>query len=170
VRDVHRTHYGRICPIETPEGANIGLITSLASFSQVNPLGFIEAPYRRVVDGKVTDDVQYMTAHEEDRYVIAQANTALDENNGFAGDSVLTRRLGDPFYVDPETVDFMDVSPKQIVSVPTSLIPFSEHDDANRALMGSNMQSQAVPLIRPDAPMSAPASRSACRAIRGPSS
>lgn len=152
VRDVHRTHYGRICPIETPEGANIGLITSLASFAQVNPLGFIEAPYRRVVDGKVTDDVQYMTAHQEDKFVIAQANTVLDDHNGFAGDSVLTRRLGDPFYVDPETVDFMDVSPKQIISVPTSLIPFLEHDDANRALMGSNMQSQAVPLIRPDAP------------------
>ena len=152
VRDVHRTHYGRICPIETPEGANIGLITSLASFAQVNPLGFIEAPYRRVVDGKVTNDVQYMTAHQEDKYVIAQANTVLDDTNGFANDSVLTRRLGDPFYVDPETVDFMDVSPKQIISVPTSLIPFLEHDDANRALMGSNMQSQAVPLIRPDAP------------------
>ncbi|CAA9560317.1 MAG: DNA-directed RNA polymerase beta subunit [uncultured Truepera sp.] len=152
VRDVHRTHYGRICPIETPEGANIGLITSLASFSQVNPLGFIEAPYRRVVDGKVTDDVQYMTAHEEDKWVIAQANTALGDDNSFSGNSVLTRRLGDPFYVDPETVDFMDVSPKQIISVPTSLIPFLEHDDANRALMGSNMQSQAVPLIRPDAP------------------
>ena len=152
VRDVHRTHYGRICPIETPEGANIGLITSLASFAQVNPLGFIEAPYRRVVDGKVTNDVQYMTAHQEDKYVIAQANTVLDDTNGFANDSVLTRRLGDPFYVEPETVDFMDVSPKQIISVPTSLIPFLEHDDANRALMGSNMQSQAVPLIKPDAP------------------
>ena len=152
VRDVHRTHYGRICPIETPEGANIGLITSLASFSRVNPLGFIEAPYRRVVDGKVTDDVHYMTAHEEDKWVIAQANTMLEDDNSFAGDSVLTRRLGDPFYVEPETVDFMDVSPKQIISVPTSLIPFLEHDDANRALMGSNMQSQAVPLIRPDAP------------------
>ncbi len=152
VRDVHRTHYGRICPIETPEGANIGLITSLASFAQVNPLGFIEAPYRRVVDGKVTNDVQYMTAHEEDKYVIAQANTSLDDTNGFANDSVLTRRLGDPFYVEPETVDFMDVSPRQIISVPTSLIPFLEHDDANRALMGSNMQSQAVPLIKPDAP------------------
>ena len=152
VRDVHRTHYGRICPIETPEGANIGLITSLASFAQVNPLGFIEAPYRRVVDGKVTNDVQYMTAHQEDKYVVAQANTVLDDTNGFANDSVLTRRLGDPFYVDPETVDFMDVSPKQIISVPTSLIPFLEHDDANRALMGSNMQSQAVPLIKPDAP------------------
>ena len=118
----------------------------------VNPLGFIEAPYRRVVDGKVTNDVQYMTAHQEDKYVVAQANTVLDDTNGFANDSVLTRRLGDPFYVDPETVDFMDVSPKQIISVPTSLIPFLEHDDANRALMGSNMQSQAVPLIKPDAP------------------
>ncbi len=152
VRDVHRTHYGRICPIETPEGANIGLITSLASYSRVNPLGFIEAPYRRVENGRVTNDVQYMTAHEEDRFVIAQANTPLTEDNRFAEESVLTRRLGDPYYVPPEAVEFMDVSPKQIVSVPTSLIPFLEHDDANRALMGSNMQSQAVPLIKPDAP------------------
>jgi DNA-directed RNA polymerase subunit beta len=152
VRDVHRTHYGRICPIETPEGANIGLITSLASFSRVNELGFIEAPYRRVVDGQVTDEVVYMTAHEEDRYIIAQANTPLDADHRFATDSIVARNLGDPVFVAPDGVDFMDVSPKQIISVPTSLIPFLEHDDANRALMGSNMQSQAVPLLRADAP------------------
>ncbi|MDF1522227.1 MAG: DNA-directed RNA polymerase subunit beta [Trueperaceae bacterium] len=152
VRDVHRTHYGRICPIETPEGANIGLITSLASFSRVNELGFIEAPYRRVVDERVTDEVVYMTAHEEDRYVIAQANTLLEADGRFATDSIVARKLGDPVFVDPSGVDFMDVSPKQIISIPTSLIPFLEHDDANRALMGSNMQSQAVPLLRADAP------------------
>ncbi|MDZ7707218.1 MAG: DNA-directed RNA polymerase subunit beta [Trueperaceae bacterium] len=152
VRDVHRTHYGRICPIETPEGANIGLITSLASYSRVNGLGFIEAPYRRVVDQKVTDEVVYMTAHEEDRYVIAQANTVLDADGGFVNERIVARDQGDPVFVAREDVDFMDVSPKQIISVPTSLIPFLEHDDANRALMGSNMQSQAVPLIKADAP------------------
>ncbi len=152
VRDVHRTHYGRICPIETPEGANIGLITSLASYSRVNDLGFIEAPYRRVVGNHVTDEVVYMTAHEEDRYIIAQANTPLAEDGTFAVERIVARRLGDPVFMNAESVDFMDVSPKQIISVPTSLIPFLEHDDANRALMGSNMQSQAVPLIRSDAP------------------
>ena len=152
VRDVHRTHYGRICPIETPEGANIGLITSLSSYARVNELGFIEAPYRRVEGGRVSHDVEYMTAHEEDRYIIAQANTVLDEQGGFVNDSVVARRLGDPVFVSPDEVDFVDVSPKQIISVPTSLIPFLEHDDANRALMGSNMQSQAVPLIKTDAP------------------
>ncbi len=152
VRDVHRTHYGRICPIETPEGANIGLITSLSSYARVNELGFIEAPYRRVEDGRVSSDVEYMTAHEEDRYIIAQANTVLDEEGGFVNDSVVARRLGDPVFVSPDEVDYVDVSPKQIISVPTSLIPFLEHDDANRALMGSNMQSQAVPLIKTDAP------------------
>jgi DNA-directed RNA polymerase subunit beta len=152
VRDVHRTHYGRICPIETPEGANIGLITSLASFSRVNGLGFIEAPYRRVELGRVTDEVVYMTAHEEDRYVIAQANTPLADDGAFAVERIVARRLGDPVFVSADEVDFMDVSPKQIISVPTSLIPFLEHDDANRALMGSNMQSQAVPLIRSEAP------------------
>ena len=152
VRDVHRTHYGRICPIETPEGANIGLITSLSSYARVNELGFIEAPYRRVEGGRVSSDVEYMTAHEEDRYIIAQANTVLDEQGGFVNDSVVARRLGDPVFVSPDEVDYVDVSPKQIISVPTSLIPFLEHDDANRALMGSNMQSQAVPLIKTDAP------------------
>ena len=152
VRDVHRTHYGRICPIETPEGANIGLITSLASFSRVNELGFIEAPYRRVQDGVVTAEVVYMTAHDEDRYIIAQANTPLGDDGRFATDRIVARKLGDPVFVEPGGVDFMDVSPKQIISIPTSLIPFLEHDDANRALMGSNMQSQAVPLIRSEAP------------------
>ncbi len=152
VRDVHRTHYGRICPIETPEGANIGLITSLASFSRVNDLGFIEAPYRRVTGGRVTSEVVYMTAHDEDRYVIAQANTPLDDDGRFATETIVARKLGDPVFVVQDEVDFMDVSPKQIISVPTSLIPFLEHDDANRALMGSNMQSQAVPLLKADAP------------------
>jgi DNA-directed RNA polymerase subunit beta len=153
VRDVHRTHYGRICPIETPEGANIGLITSLASYAKVNDLGFIQAPYRRVVDGRVTDEVEYKTAHEEDQFIIAQANTPLTDDGHFAGDTIIARRLGDPVFVSPGEVDYMDVSPKQMVSVPTSLIPFLEHDDATRALMGSNMQSQAVPLIRSEAPV-----------------
>ncbi|GHF74403.1 MULTISPECIES: DNA-directed RNA polymerase subunit beta [Deinococcus] len=152
VRDVHRTHYGRICPIETPEGANIGLISSLSSYSKVNALGFIEAPYRRVEGGKVTDDVIYMTADVEDRYTIAQANSPLNDDNTFADERVLARRKGDPLWYTPDEVDFMDVSPKQIVSINTSLIPFLEHDDANRALMGSNMQSQAVPLVRADSP------------------
>ncbi|MPY67758.1 DNA-directed RNA polymerase subunit beta [Deinococcus sp. SDU3-2] len=152
VRDVHRTHYGRICPIETPEGANIGLISSLSSYSKVNELGFIEAPYRRVENGRVTDDVVYMTADIEDRYTIAQANSPLNADGTFADERVLARRKGDPLLYTPDEVDFMDVSPKQIVSINTSLIPFLEHDDANRALMGSNMQSQAVPLIRADSP------------------
>lgn len=152
VRDVHRTHYGRICPIETPEGANIGLISSLSSYAKVNPLGFIEAPYRRVENDRVTDDVIYMTADVEDRYTIAQANSPLNADGTFADERVLARRKGDPLLYTPAEVDFMDVSPKQIVSINTSLIPFLEHDDANRALMGSNMQSQAVPLVRADSP------------------
>lgn len=152
VRDVHRTHYGRICPIETPEGANIGLISSLASYAKVNDLGFIEAPYRRVENGLVTNDVIYMTADIEDRYTVAQANSPLNEDGTFSDERVLARRKGDPLWYTPEEVDFMDVSPKQIVSINTSLIPFLEHDDANRALMGSNMQSQAVPLVRADSP------------------
>ena len=152
VRDVHRTHYGRICPIETPEGANIGLISSLSSYAKVNDLGFIMAPYRKVEDGKVTDQVEYMTADIEDRYTIAQANSPLNEDNTFADERVLARRKGDPLLYTPDEVDYMDVSPKQIVSINTSLIPFLEHDDANRALMGSNMQSQAVPLVRADSP------------------
>ncbi|SMB93983.1 DNA-directed RNA polymerase subunit beta [Deinococcus hopiensis] len=152
VRDVHRTHYGRICPIETPEGANIGLISSLSSYAKVNDLGFIEAPYRRVSDSRVSDEVVYMTADIEDRYTIAQANSPLNADGTFADDRVLARRKGDPLLYAPSEVDFMDVSPKQIVSINTSLIPFLEHDDANRALMGSNMQSQAVPLVRADSP------------------
>ncbi len=152
VRDVHRTHYGRVCPIETPEGANIGLISSLASFAKVNDLGFMEAPYRKVENGKVTDDVQYMTADVEDRYAIAQANTPLSPDGSFDVERVLARRRGDPSLMDPSEIQYMDVSPKQIVSVSTALIPFLEHDDANRALMGSNMQSQAVPLVRAESP------------------
>src|SRR5690554_1585820 len=152
VRDVHRTHYGRICPIETPEGANIGLITSLASFARVNALGFIEAPYRKVDNGRVTDEVVYIDAHDEDKFLVAQANTPLKDDGRFDVETIVARRLGDPVFVTAEQVDYMDVSPKQIVSVPTALIPFLEHDDAGRALMGSNMQSQAVPLIRTTAP------------------
>ncbi|AEB11198.1 DNA-directed RNA polymerase subunit beta [Marinithermus hydrothermalis] len=153
VRDVHRTHYGRICPIETPEGANIGLISSLAAYGTINELGFIMTPYRRVVDGRVTDEVHYMTADEEDRYTIAQANTPLDDEGRIATEKVVARRKGEPVIVPASEVEFMDVSPKQVFSVNTNLIPFLEHDDANRALMGSNMQAQAVPLIRADAPV-----------------
>ncbi|MCX7850397.1 MAG: DNA-directed RNA polymerase subunit beta, partial [Thermus sp.] len=152
VRDVHRTHYGRICPVETPEGANIGLITSLAAYARVDALGFIRTPYRRVVNGVVTEEVVYMTATEEDRYTIAQANTPL-EGDRIATDRVVARRKGEPVIVSPDEVEFMDVSPKQVFSVNTNLIPFLEHDDANRALMGSNMQTQAVPLIRAQAPV-----------------
>ncbi|MGQ9753781.1 MAG: DNA-directed RNA polymerase subunit beta [Thermaceae bacterium] len=152
VRDVHRTHYGRICPVETPEGANIGLITSLAAYARVDELGFIRTPYRRVKGGMVTDEVVYMTAIEEDRYTIAQANTPL-EGNRIAADRVVARRRGEPVIVRPEEVEFMDLSPRQVFSVNTNLIPFLEHDDANRALMGSNMQVQAVPLIRAQAPV-----------------
>ncbi|HEX2259280.1 MAG TPA: DNA-directed RNA polymerase subunit beta [Actinomycetota bacterium] len=154
VRDVHPSHYGRMCPIETPEGPNIGLIGSLASYARINEFGFIETPYRRVENGRVTDQVDYLTADEEDRHVIAQANAALDPEGRFAEDRVLVRRKGgDVDFVQPDEVDYMDVSPKQIVSVGTALIPFLEHDDANRALMGANMQRQAVPLLRPEAPL-----------------
>jgi len=154
VRDVHSSHYGRMCPIETPEGPNIGLIGSLASYAKVNRFGFIETPYRRVVDGRVTTKIDYLTATEEERYVIAQANAVLKEDGTFASDRVLVRSEGGEVdYVLPKDVDYMDVSPKQVVSVATSLIPFLEHDDANRALMGSNMQRQAVPLLRAEAPL-----------------
>ncbi|HHW58228.1 MAG TPA: DNA-directed RNA polymerase subunit beta [Clostridia bacterium] len=155
VRDVHYSHYGRICPIETPEGPNIGLIGSLTTYARVNEYGFIEAPYRRVnkTTGTVTDEIVYMTADEEDEYVIAQANEPLDENNRFVNEKVVCRLKEEIIVVPPTEVDFMDVSPKQIVSVATSLIPFLENDDANRALMGSNMQRQAVPLIKPEAPI-----------------
>ena len=152
VRDVHPTHYGRMCPIETPEGPNIGLINSLASFARVNKYGFIETPYRRVDNGKVTDEVQYMSATEEMRYTVAQANAKLDDAGKFANDLVSTRQAGEYMLNTPENIDYIDVSPKQLVSVAASLIPFLENDDANRALMGSNMQRQAVPLLKADAP------------------
>ena len=154
VRDVHPSHYGRMCPIETPEGPNIGLIGSLASYAQVNRYGFIETPYRRVVGGKVSKKVDFLTAAAEETHVIAQANAPLETNGAFVNDRVLVRKTGGEVdYVAPDEVDYMDVSPKQVVSVSTSLIPFLEHDDANRALMGSNMQRQAVPLLRSDAPL-----------------
>jgi DNA-directed RNA polymerase subunit beta len=152
VRDVHPTHYGRICPIETPEGPNIGLINSLASFSRVNKYGFIETPYRRVVDGKVTDEVVYLSAMEEAKHTIAQANAELNDDRTFGEDIVSSRRAGDFLMAPRDQITLMDVSPKQLVSVAASLIPFLENDDANRALMGSNMQRQAVPLIRAEAP------------------
>src|SRR5262245_49152282 len=153
VRDVHPTHYGRICPIETPEGPNIDLINSLATYAHVNKYGFIESPYRRVVKGKVTDEVVYLSAMEEARYVIAQANAKLNPNGTFAEDLITCRHAGDVELVPPEKVDLIDVSPKQLVSVAAALIPFLENDDANRALMGSNMQRQAVPLITAEAPL-----------------
>ena len=152
VRDVHPTHYGRICPIETPEGPNIGLINSLATFARVNKYGFVETPYRRVKDGRVTDDVQYLSAMEEGRYTVAQANQPVDAKGHFTEDLIVSRHAGDVLMVSPDKVDFMDVSPKQLVSVAAALIPFLENDDANRALMGSNMQRQAVPLVRAEAP------------------
>ncbi|MFM7306560.1 MAG: DNA-directed RNA polymerase subunit beta, partial [Actinomycetota bacterium] len=152
VRDVHPTHYGRICPIETPEGPNIGLINSLATYARVNKYGFIESPYRRVKDGKVTNEVVYMPAMEESKYVIAQSNVTLDARGRFVDDLITCRKAGDVIPVPSDRVEFMDVSPRQIVSVATSLIPFLEHDDANRALMGANMQRQAVPLVRAEAP------------------
>jgi DNA-directed RNA polymerase subunit beta len=152
VRDVHPTHYGRMCPIETPEGPNIGLINSLATFARVNKYGFIETPYRRVRDAQVTDDVIYMSATEEMRHVVAQANARLDSDGRFENDLVSTRQSGEYTLAPRENVDLIDVSPKQLVSVAASLIPFLENDDANRALMGSNMQRQAVPLLQAEAP------------------
>ena len=153
VRDVHPTHYGRICPIETPEGPNIGLINSLATYARINKYGFIESPYRRVVEGRVTDEVVYLSAMEEGRYTIAQANAELDSGKRFAQDLVSCRQNGDFVLTRPESIEFIDVSPKQLVSVAAALIPFLENDDANRALMGSNMQRQAVPLIQSEAPL-----------------
>ncbi|MFP5351942.1 MAG: DNA-directed RNA polymerase subunit beta [Actinomycetota bacterium] len=154
VRDVHSSHYGRMCPIETPEGPNIGLIGSLSTYARLNRYGFIETPYRVVKDGKVSNKIEYLTADEEGRAIIAQANATLNEDGTFAEEKVLVRGLHNEVeYVDPSEVDFMDVSPKQIVSVSAACIPFLEHDDANRALMGANMQRQAVPLLRPQAPI-----------------
>jgi len=153
VRDVHHTHYGRMCPIETPEGPNIGLITSLATYARINRYGFLETPYRKVEKGRVTEKVLYLSADEEDRYFIAQANEPLDKNGKFVNEKIITRRRSDYPVVTPNEVQYMDVSPRQIVSVAASLIPFLEHDDANRALMGSNMQRQAVPLLKTEAPV-----------------
>ncbi|MFK0243597.1 DNA-directed RNA polymerase subunit beta [Amycolatopsis azurea] len=154
VRDVHPSHYGRMCPIETPEGPNIGLIGSLCSYARVNPFGFIETPYRKVVEGRVTDQVDYLTADEEDRFVKAQANAPISDDGTFVEDRVLVRKKGGEVeLIDPLDVDYMDVSPRQMVSVATAMIPFLEHDDANRALMGANMQRQAVPLLRNSAPL-----------------
>jgi DNA-directed RNA polymerase subunit beta len=154
VRDVHPSHYGRMCPIETPEGPNIGLIGSLSSYGRVNSFGFIETPYRKVIDGKVTDQIEYLSADEEDKHVVAQANSVLDAQGRLAEDRVLVRRKGDEVdLVPPDEVDYMDVSPRQMVSVASAMIPFLEHDDANRALMGANMQRQAVPLLRSESPL-----------------
>ncbi|MBE0505420.1 MAG: DNA-directed RNA polymerase subunit beta [Marinospirillum sp.] len=153
VRDVHPTHYGRVCPIETPEGPNIGLINSLATYARTNSYGFLETPYRTVVDGKVTDEVTYLSAIEEGQYVIAQASAKLDDKGNLIDELVQVRHKGDTTFVTPEQVTRMDVSPRQVVSVAASLIPFLEHDDANRALMGSNMQRQAVPTLRADKPL-----------------
>ncbi|KKK81916.1 hypothetical protein LCGC14_2808600, partial [marine sediment metagenome] len=152
VRDVHSSHYGRICPIETPEGQNIGLITSLSSYAKINEFGFIETPYRIVKEDVVTDEIEYMTADFEEDCVIAQASVPLDDFNMLKGDICWVRHRGDALEVDPKTATHMDVSPMQLVSVVAALIPFLEHDDANRALMGSNMQRQAVPLIKTEVP------------------
>ncbi|MFK8054010.1 MAG: DNA-directed RNA polymerase subunit beta [Woeseiaceae bacterium] len=153
VRDVHPTHYGRVCPIETPEGPNIGLINSLAVYSRTNEYGFLETPYRKVTDGKVTDEIEYLSAIEESQYVIAQANAVLDGKGKFTDELISVRHRNEFTLAGPDDINYMDVSPKQIVSVAASLIPFLEHDDANRALMGSNMQRQAVPTLRAEAPL-----------------
>ena len=153
VRDVHPSHYSRICPIETPEGPNIGLITSLATYARINEFGFIEAPYRKVVKGRVTEDIEYLSAIEGDKYLIAQANSKVDTSGKLVSETVSARYGGDFITSAPDKVEYMDVSPKQVVSVATALVPFLEHDDANRALMGSNMQRQAVPLIKSEAPL-----------------
>ena len=152
VRDVHPSHYGRICPIETPEGPNIGLINSLATYSKVNSYGFIETPYRKVDNAKVSSEIVYLSAMEEENYTIAQANEPLKGDGSFERSLVSCRKSGDFLMVDPKEVDYMDVSPKQLVSVAAALIPFLENDDANRALMGSNMMRQAVPLLKSQSP------------------
>ena len=145
VRDVHPSHYSRICPIETPEGPNIGLITSLATYARINDFGFIEAPYRKVRKGRVTDEIEYLSAIEGDQYIIAQANSKVDGSGRLVSETISARKAGDFVTATADRVEYMDVSPKQVVSVATALVPFLEHDDANRALMGSNMQRQAVP-------------------------
>ncbi len=153
VRDVHPSHYGRICPIETPEGPNIGLIASLATFARINEFGFLETPYRKVKDGRVSEEIEYLTADREEQYIVAQANSPIDARGHFTTERVVCRARGEFVDVEPEKVHFMDISPKQLVSIAASLIPFLEHDDANRALMGSNMQRQAVPLLVTEAPL-----------------
>ncbi|MDA0693512.1 MAG: DNA-directed RNA polymerase subunit beta, partial [Proteobacteria bacterium] len=153
VRDVHPTHYGRVCPIETPEGPNIGLINSLATYARTNEYGFLETPYRRVVDGQVTDDIEYLSAINEAEHVIAQASATVDKKGRFTDDLVAVRHMNEFTVMPPERIDYMDVSPKQVVSIAAALIPFLEHDDANRALMGSNMQRQAVPTLVSDKPL-----------------
>jgi DNA-directed RNA polymerase subunit beta len=155
VRDVHNSHYGRMCPIETPEGPNIGLIGSLSTFAVINKYGFIETPYRKVdkAHRRVTEEIEYLPADEEDKYIVAQANEPLDDKGYFLGDRVTARRRNDVLSLSPDQVDYMDVSPKQVVSIATALIPFLENDDANRALMGANMQRQAVPLLTTQAPV-----------------
>ena len=150
---MHPTHYGRVCPIETPEGPNIGLINSLALYARTNDFGFIETPYRRVKDGKVTKDIEYLSAIEEGKYVIAQANAELDKTGKFADELVSCRHRNEFTLSTPDKIEYIDVAPSQIVSVAASLIPFLEHDDANRALMGSNMQRQAVPCLRAEKPL-----------------
>src|SRR5690625_689397 len=153
VRDVHPTHYGRVCPIETPEGPNIGLINSLATFARTNDYGFLESPYRRVEDGQVTDEIEYLSAINEAEYVVAQASASVNEKGELVDDLVAVRHLNEFTVKQPQEVQYMDVSPKQVVSVAASLIPFLEHDDANRALMGSNMQRQAVPTLVAEKPL-----------------
>src|SRR6185312_1385556 len=153
VRDVHTTHYGRVCPIETPEGPNIGLINSLSVYARTNTYGFLETPYRRVKDGRVTDEIVFLSAIEEGQYIIAQANAQVDERGRFTADLVSCRHQNEFALLPAEQIQYMDVAPKQIVSVAASLIPFLEHDDANRALMGSNMQRQAVPTLRSETPL-----------------
>ncbi|VEB45550.1 DNA-directed RNA polymerase subunit beta [Chromobacterium violaceum] len=150
MRDVHPTHYGRVCPIETPEGPNIGLINSLSVYARTNEFGFLETPYRKVVDGKVTNEIDYLSAIEEGRYVIAQANAELDGEGALIDELVTCREKGETILATPDRVQYMDVATGQVVSVAASLIPFLEHDDANRALMGANMQRQAVPCLRPE--------------------
>src|SRR6185503_14463876 len=153
VRDVHYSQYGRMCPIETPEGPNIGLITSLSTYARVNDLGFIETPYRIVKSGKVTNEVHWLSASEEEEFSVAQANVPLDKEGRFLTDLVLCRKRDDYPMLAPARIEYMDVAPEQLVSIAAALIPFLEHDDANRALMGSNMQRQSVPLLFPQAPI-----------------
>jgi hypothetical protein len=168
VRDVHVTHYGRVCPIETPEGPNIGLINSLALYARLNEFGFLETPYRKINGSTLTNQIDFLSAIEEGRYVIAQANAAVDESGKLTGDLVSVRINGETQLVSPDRVEYIDVAPSQIVSVAASLIPFLEHDDANRALMGSNMQRQAVPACVRRSRWSALASSARARSTRAP--